>query len=263
MSLEQRLALGIVLSGEFVLVPGCAVGFDDQSSRGPTKIGNHASAVEEDRNIHIGVFEAGSTNEVEYHVLEHAARRGWAAGNDPSDSRGTRPASLSFEDLHQVDDAQQPQRKRLPDSAPGRTERKPRGQIEHRTRRRRHPDPVVLANVLRVEEPRTVNPDSRVLTRSGTANGDFGMASVPFDKSPQSCSREMAQCRLGTTRFQRCQEPPLEREVDVTDDIDASVQTVQMSDSDTCRDGSIGQTAPAKLVEGENSPCRGRQSRDE
>jgi hypothetical protein len=43
---EQRLALGVVGTGELVVVPRGAVGLDHESLLGPSEVGDHATPVE-------------------------------------------------------------------------------------------------------------------------------------------------------------------------------------------------------------------------
>ena len=60
-ALEQRLALRVVLAGDAVLVPGRAVGFEDEPLGGPAEVGHDAATVEHDRGVDLRPFEAAAS----------------------------------------------------------------------------------------------------------------------------------------------------------------------------------------------------------
>lgn len=55
--LQERLALGVVVVGELVLVPGCAVGFAHQAPGRPAKVGDNTPSVKHQRDVDVGPFE--------------------------------------------------------------------------------------------------------------------------------------------------------------------------------------------------------------
>jgi hypothetical protein len=79
---EERLFLGVVFAGEAVVVPFGAVDFDDQVVVGPAEVGDQPAALNPDRLVDVGTLKPGIENEVEHGVLELAAGRCVAGGED-------------------------------------------------------------------------------------------------------------------------------------------------------------------------------------
>ena len=79
---EDRLALGVVLAGEAVVVPFGAVGLDDQALSGPAEVGDDAAALESDRLVDVGTLKTGFEDEVQDGVLELASCGCVAGGED-------------------------------------------------------------------------------------------------------------------------------------------------------------------------------------
>jgi len=101
--LEQRLAFGVLLACDFVIVPGGAVGLDHDALVRPTEVRDHTAAFEVQRSVHIRLREAAAKKEIQHQVLEFGTGGRWASGHDPSELANT-PAcpSKSVNDLHQL-----------------------------------------------------------------------------------------------------------------------------------------------------------------
>jgi hypothetical protein len=83
MGLEQRLALRIVLARELVVVPGGAVGFDDETLGRPAEVRYDAPAVEYEVDVHVRMRQPAAEHEVEHRVLELASCRRRPGRDDP------------------------------------------------------------------------------------------------------------------------------------------------------------------------------------
>ena len=93
MGLEQSLALGVILASHGVVVPRGPVGLDDQATPRPPKVGNDLAVTQVDRDVDIGVFEPGGSDQVEDYVLEKAPGRSGTFGDDPA--KLASPASVA------------------------------------------------------------------------------------------------------------------------------------------------------------------------
>src|SRR3954468_5167913 len=71
---EQRLAHGVLAPG--VVVVGGAVGLDDQALLGPAEVGDERHVADAERDVDVGVGEAGLEDQIQDDVLEDAA--GWS-----------------------------------------------------------------------------------------------------------------------------------------------------------------------------------------
>jgi hypothetical protein len=87
--LEDRLLVCVVLTGELVVVPGRAVGFDHQSPVAPEEIGDDRSALEHELLVDLRTVDSRRVDEIEDEVLELAARRGGAVGDHRPQRGGT------------------------------------------------------------------------------------------------------------------------------------------------------------------------------
>ena len=115
MSFKQRLALRVVLTGEPVVVPGGAVGLDDEVLGGPAEVGDHPTAVEDEWDVDVGVRETAAENEVEDDVLELAAGRGGAGGDDAAEVGRSAPGAEALERLEELANVDEAKRLRLAD----------------------------------------------------------------------------------------------------------------------------------------------------
>ena len=115
--LEEGLALGVVLAGEAVVVPGGAVGLDDEAPAGPAEVGDDAFVIDREQDVDVGVLEAGVEEEVEHRVLELAPGGRWARGEDPGEVGGASPRSETVEGLEDRLDADE-RPLRLADGSP-------------------------------------------------------------------------------------------------------------------------------------------------
>jgi hypothetical protein len=131
-SLKQRLSLGVVFAGELVVVPGGAVGFDDDPLRRPSKVGDHSAAVQDERDVHVRVREAPAQDEVEDDVFELAASRRRAGRDDPGKPLGAAARAEAGEDLDELARVDAMQRLRLADGAAERASWELRGEVQER-----------------------------------------------------------------------------------------------------------------------------------
>ena len=80
-ALEQLLAFEVVRTGEWVVVPLAAVGFDREPEGGDAEVGDDAAALEVQWDVDVGVVGARGEDQVEHEVFELAAG-GRGAGED-------------------------------------------------------------------------------------------------------------------------------------------------------------------------------------
>lgn len=109
---EQRLALGIVLSRELVVVPSAAVGLNDDVIPGPPKIWHDPPTIQVDRLVDIWMLKPSTQEQIEHDVLEHAARGGGTGGDDECELSRTTTAPEPREDLDKLLDAHELERLR-------------------------------------------------------------------------------------------------------------------------------------------------------
>jgi hypothetical protein len=99
-SLEQGLALGVVLPRELVVVPHAAVRLDDQVPIRPPEVGDDATAGDLEGLVDVRVRKTAPEHQVQDHILELAPGRRGAGRNDAPKARdaATRSRPLEYVD---------------------------------------------------------------------------------------------------------------------------------------------------------------------
>ena len=192
--LEQRLALGVVFTGDAVLVPGGAVGLDARAA-GPASGSRARSAGPRARAaVDVRTLEPAAEHEVEHHVLELAPRRGGAGGEQT-------PASLPRPRHGPPARAPPPPGGRSPAAAPapgprrGAAPRRQRGgQVDERPGRRGHGDAGAARQVVAGRAPH----DGRGPRRSAACRilrGSPPAALLAVEDLPERGRRDVAEHR--------------------------------------------------------------------
>jgi hypothetical protein len=103
--LEERLALGVVLAGELVVVPCGAVGLDHEPLVGPAEVGDDTPTGDHERHVDVGAGEPAAEDEIKHHVLELRAGRRRAGGEDPPEVADAASGSESLDRLGELREA--------------------------------------------------------------------------------------------------------------------------------------------------------------
>ena len=80
--LQQCLSFGVILAGQPVVVPGCAVSLDHEPLMRPSKIGHDPATVEDHGSVDMRASESVAEQKLEYEILEFRAGRRWTRCHD-------------------------------------------------------------------------------------------------------------------------------------------------------------------------------------
>ena len=101
------------------------------------------------------------------------------------------------------------------------------GEVEEGARGGRGRDAVVAGAVVEVEAPRSMHAQAGVHVSPGAEHRDLGVALLPWHEAPQGRRRVVAERRGGTAGLDGGEEAPFQRQLAVTDRVDAAVDRVQ------------------------------------
>src|SRR5262249_53372888 len=141
---------------------GGAVRFDDDVLLRPSEVGDHAAAVQDERNVHARVREPTAENDVEHGILEFAASGRRPGRDDLSKTFRAAAWAETSEDLDKLAGGHTVQRLRLADGPAERAVGELRGEVEERPGGRGDGDPVVTSEVVRLEGRRAVDAQAGV-----------------------------------------------------------------------------------------------------
>src|SRR3954471_2772542 len=192
--LQQRLALCVF--APCVVVVCRAVRLDDEALLWPAEVGDHGRVVDPERDVDVGVGEAGLGDQVQDEVLEHAAGRCFGLVCRRDQAERLRLSSCPGEGLGWGFDAFEVLERAL--GCRGRD-----GSVD---------------NDITKEGARSVGVDAPV-----RAAGWRGHIREPLDgleQAPVDRGGEVAECGTGTARLDRREKAPFLREVRMADRID-------------------------------------------
>jgi hypothetical protein len=191
--LEERLALGVVLASELVVMPAGAVGLHDQALGGPAKV-RHKPAASDDQGLaYIWSLETTSEDQIEHDIFENAARRCVPIGDHLGKPAGSSPRPGSSNHLNELTDPHLALRHRLANRSAERRRWKLTREIQESACRRCDSDPFMRHHVLALETAALVHPDSRMPRRGRGRYGDLWPPAVPLDVTPMSGGRVVAE----------------------------------------------------------------------
>jgi hypothetical protein len=252
--LEDRLAFGVSLAREPVVVPGAAVGFDDEARLRPSEVGDDAAPANGQRHVYAGMCETAAQHEVEYDILELAAGRRRARGDDPREPLRTGTRAEPSARLEQLADVDALQRLRLPD---GTAELPIAGRgckVDERSCGRGQRDAVMPSAVGRVERRGAVHAQARVTPSAPSRHRDLGSPVVPPNEAPDGRRRVVTQDRSRAAGLHGSEEEALQRRVGMADGIDAPVQRMQATTPDAAHHGVVRETARVELRQRDHAP---------
>src|SRR3954471_8790992 len=192
--LQQRLALCVF--APCVVVVCRAVRLDDEALLWPAEVGDHGRVVDPERDVDVGVGEAGLGDQVQDEVLEHAAGRCFGLVCRRDQAERLRLSSCPGEGLGWGFDAFEVLERAL--GCRGRD-----GSVD---------------NDITKEGARSGGVDAR--TRGGARRRDVGKAFDRLEQTPVEGGGEVAECGTGTARLDRREKAPFLREVRMADRID-------------------------------------------
>jgi hypothetical protein len=80
--LQECLSFGVILAGQSVVVPGCAVSLDHEPLMRPSKIGHDPATVEDHGSVDMRASESVAEQKLEYEILEFGAGGRWTRCHD-------------------------------------------------------------------------------------------------------------------------------------------------------------------------------------
>jgi hypothetical protein len=222
-SLEQSLALDVILAGERVIVPGGAVGLDDEPAIRPAEVRDHATTVEHQWAVDIRRLQPGGSDEIQDDILEDGAGGCRARRHYTPDLRGPAPPAEAPERLDEIARAEQVEGGRLSNEPAERAVWKPRGEIEHGANRRRDENAAVVPNVATVHAPRAVEAEASIRARSRADQRDLQPPLLPLEEPPERRRGVVAEDGAWAGSQDRRKEPTLERNRRMPHGIDAAM----------------------------------------
>jgi hypothetical protein len=132
--LQDRLLVDVVAPRERVAVPGGAVELEHDPRPAPQQVRPQPAPVEQELRVDLGTLDPRPRQHVERQVLERAARRHVAVGEDRPQAGGAAMARRAVDDLGQLSDAHAALGQGAADHPPQRRPGQVGGEIEHRAR---------------------------------------------------------------------------------------------------------------------------------
>jgi hypothetical protein len=221
--LEERLALGVVLARDRVVVPGGAVGLDDEAVVRPAEVGDHAAAADRQRDVHVRAREPAALDESEHDVLEVASRRrgiGSEEAGDPRRAGAGRKAVRRLDELRHGDEAVS---ERLAEGAADRMLVEDAGDVDQGSGDGGHRQRAEARDVSSAECLTAVDAYLAVAPRRRAGDRHLWEPVIPDHDLVRRRRREVAEARVGPARQDGGEEPAVQRQSGVPDGIHAAV----------------------------------------